>query len=300
MKLTDARDNTIAALTEGLSARRPLPSITGFAGTFTLDDARKMYTRTPAVLVTPMTVDDTGVKVVVYVLTKSTDADPADLVDTVVEIIRGLPGSGRALLDVAARSLYDADTGKAGMNLWAIVFVWPHLAVGDAAEVASGPLASEIARIKQVIIDQLGAEFLVASSEADLSAYELSGSLPFASIAPGEGLFETAPARIIKYMVGEVLYKRSIIGKITWPIEITFWSTSAAQAENQAMAVLSLLPITEESGGLNEKTAIDKVQQMQKQSAEVFAITVRREVAVATDPVVVPTFKQAGTAPDNS
>ncbi len=300
MKLTDARDNTIAALTAGLSAKRPLPAIAGFAGTFTLEDARKMYTRTPAILVTPMTVDDTGVKVVVYVLTKSTDDDPADLVDSVVAIIRGLSGNGRPLLDVAARSLYDADTGKAGMNLWAIVFVWPHLAVGDVPEVISGPLANEIERIKQLIIDQLGEAYVVASSEADLSSYELSGSLPFASIAPGEGLFESSVARPTKYWVGEVMYSRKIIGKITWPIEITFWAASAAQAENQAMTVLPLLPTTDTSDGLNEKTVLDKVQQMQKQAAEVFSITVRREVAVATDPVVVPTFKDAGTAPDNS
>lgn len=300
MKLTDARDLTIAALNSALASRSPKPVINGYAGTFSLDDAKRMFTHTPAVLVTPMSVDDTGVKVVVYILAKSTDPDPADLIDQVVSIVRSLPGTGRALLDVAARSLYDADIGKAGMRLWASVFTWPHLAIGDTEPVTPGPLASEIQRVKQILIDQLGAEYTVASSEAELSSHELSGVLPFSSIAPGEGVFASAPARVIKFRDEQVLYQRKIIGTITWPIEITFWAASAAQAEDQAMVVLPLLPITEESGGLNEKTAIDKVQQTQKQAAEVFSITIRREVAVATDSIVVPTFTQAGTAPDNS
>lgn len=291
MTLGSAQASASAALAAAFSSFVPKVYVEDYDGVFSLDEANKKGSATPKLLVSPLSVDNEGVKLAVYSLFRSTDRRQVEVLDLCVQALRGLGGSGRPPLSVSSRSLYDKDALKSSLRLWVHMVDWPHLAIGDDPLASGGPVAAE----KQRIASIFSGTCPVAQSEQQLKALVLSSSLPFIGIQEGSGVFEKGEARTVKYSDADgKLYRRTVKGSATWPISIAAYAHSEAEAEGLLWPLLALLPNVSTQDGLNTTTLVVELHSGKGENgASVASVTVNLVVPVATQPERVAQFKNA-------
>jgi len=300
LKLEEARNNTINAIKAAFTGFTPKVHVKSFSGTFEIKEIKLLFSHTPAVLVAPLFKGKDGIKIVVYLLTKSTDIDPLLLVDIIEDAIHSLPGEGRALIETNSRSLYDKEAGQIGALLWATVFVWPPLAFGDVtAAIEHGPLRTETERIKTSLLELYPA-IPVAVTDAERSILLNDAPLNFITIEAAPGMYDSKLAREIKYRKDDnTLWRRTILGEISWPIKIIFWTGGEAAGENLAMGAIESVSSRGTEEGLVKETVITELKEsLDPAGTSIFTVSVSFSAQIGTAAILVPTFNTAKTKPE--
>lgn len=299
MTLVTARDKTIQAIETELSPRRPVVKVTEYEGAFSIKEVRKLYTTTPRILVSPLASGKKGINLAAYLLMKSTDKGLLEIIDAVKHAIRHLPGPGRPVLDVSARSLYDKDAGEMGARLWGFSALWPHLSTGDISGESGGPIAQEVQNQKGKINGVLPG-LQIGGTEAERSELVAESEPPFILIIPQPGGFSTKQAGPTKYSDGQnKLWSRKVSGAFEIPMEIQCWGRDEAEAESLCTTILPLLAYSDTEAGLNKKVQVEKAGPTNDESgAAVFSIDLKYTAQIGGIPEIVPVFKSASADPE--
>lgn len=300
MTLVSARDKAIDAIKNKVKNMRPIIKVSPYDGTFSIEEVKRLYTSTPTILVSPLSTGKDGVKLAVYLLTKSTDKGLLEVVDLVINTLRHLPGAGRPVLDVAAISLYDKEAGKIGARLWGFTVIWPHLSIGAVSETHGGPIYEEVENIKSKI-KNIHPQIKIGGTEAERSVMKAESNPPFVLLTPKSGTFNTSRSGAVKYSdPSKTLWERKISGSIKIPIEIECWGRDEAEAENLAFSFLSILSYSASVLGINKKVFISGASPIENSSgACIFLINLTYEAQTGTAPIKVPVLKDISISSDD-
>ncbi len=258
MTLETARDMAVEGLEKAFRQFRPKVYVKPYDGILSFKEAKKVFSNTPALLVSALTGDDEHISLAVYLLATCSDENLLTILDTAMAALRSLSGKGRNPLTVSSRSLYDPEALTAGLRLWAIAISWPHLADGTDAMEASSPVADE----KKRIVSLLKQGTAVALSEAMAKEFRLAGTLPFVTILSGPGRFDDTEKRRSFSVIDGKRKTQTAKGYAEWSLTIKSYAASEAEAESLLWPIVPYLPqIRSDDMGWNTVTEVTELSE---------------------------------------
>ena len=299
MTLSDARSKAAKAIEAQLKPKNRTMRIYENDGAFFTAAIKKFNSVTPAVIVTALSSELAGIRLAVYLLTKESDKNALALADDLITVIRGLPGDGLPLLDVTARTLYDAKAAETNTGLWALAALWPHHAVGPAPAAVNAPVVDELTALAGKAV-KLSAKPKVGSDEASISRLIAEGVLPQVHIRSSAGEFTRREGGTSSYEdKKKVRWKRKVIGRIRVPITLRMIGRSESEAESMAAALIPNLARREERAGLQRSTEVkDYSGAVYEKSRSVSEITLEFTSQIGETPVKVPVIKIPSVIPE--